>query len=239
MKNKDYKKYLYAATAILMVAAIIIIFFYSPVPVKLSRGIIESDADWMNRNYSFHISYFHIPIALTAYLSFFFVLIYSIQYLRDPKQIWDIKAVASAEVGVIFAGLTLITGSIWAGAAWEHYWPPGDIRLNTSLVLFLIYLAYLSVRSAIDVPDKRARLSAVFGIIGFITVPISFYSIRIWSSTHPKVVDGGGFHGNAIILPILLNMVAFVLLCISLITFKVDNLNLQEDLIAAKNEKGV
>jgi len=240
MKNSNYKKYLYVSTAILMLMAIVIIFFYAPIPVELNRGLSQTDADWLNENFSYHISYFHIPIAITAYIAFFFVLLFSIQYLREPLQKWDIKAVASAEVGVIFAGLTLLTGSIWAKAAWLHYWPPGDVRLNTSLVLFLIYVAYLSVRNAIDVPDKRARLSAVFGIIGFIGVPISFFSIRMWSATtHPIVAEGGGFHGTAIIFPMLLNMVAFFLLCISLIIYKTDNVTLQEELIAAKQKKGV
>jgi heme exporter protein C len=251
MKNTKYKIYLYATTILVMIAAICIILFYAPVPISPgergtytdSQGLVQyiiTDAQWTNLVFSFHIAYFHIPIALTAYLAFLLVFIFSILYLLKGKQEWDIKAVASAEVGVIFAGLTLITGSIWAKSAWGYYWPPGDVRLNTSLVLFFIYLAYIVIRQSIDVPEKRARLSAVFGIIGFISVPISFFSIRLWSATtHPKVVDGGGFHGTAIIFPLLLNMVAFVLLCISLIAYKVDNINLQEELMAAKNEKGV
>jgi len=93
------------------------------------------------------------------------------------KQFVEIQE--SAEVGLIFAGLGPITGSIWAEAAWGHYWPPGDIRLNTSLVIFFIYLAYLLIRQAIDGPEKKARLCAVFGIIGFISVPISFFSISL------------------------------------------------------------
>lgn len=254
MENNDSKKILYAATLILMLAAIAIIFFYAPIPINPGeRGtavgpdgevyFISTDEEWTNYKYSFHIAYFHIPIALTAYIAFFFVLLFSILYLRDGLQKWDIKAVTSAEVGVIFAGLTLITGSIWAGTAWGHYWPPGDVRLNTSLVLFLIYLAYLMIRQGVDVPDKRARLSAVFGIIGFISVPISFLSIRIWaaSTTHPTVIGpgGGGISGNEIIVPLLLNLVAFILLCMSLVVYKVDNITLQEELMAAKMEKGV
>ena len=242
MKNTNYKKYLYVSTAILMLMAIVIIFFYAPISVQLNRGLTQTDAEWLNENFSYHIFYFHIPIAITAYFAFFFVLIFSIQYLREPLQKWDIKAVASAEVGVIFAGLTLISGSIWAKAAWGHYWPPGDIRLNTSLVLFFIYIAYLMVRQAVDMPEKRARLSAVFGIIGFISVPISFMSIRIWSAAYHRTVlgpGGGGITGSETIIPLLLNMVAFFLLCISLIIYKTDNVTLQEELIAAKQKKGV
>jgi len=253
MKNTDYRKYLYAATIIFILAAILIIFLYAPVPINPGeRGTytdtegqvhyVSTDAQWANYVYSFYIAYFHIAIALTSYMAFLLVMIFSILYLRDGEQKWDLKAAASAEVGVIFAGLTLISGSIWAKAAWGHYWPPGDIRLNTSLVLFFIYIAYLMVRQAVDMPEKRARLSAVFGIIGFISVPISFMSIRMWSATnHPTVLGpgGGGITGSAIIIPMLMNIVAFFLLCISLIIYKTDNVTLQEELIAAKQKKGV
>ena len=251
MDKKKIKKLLFATTIILMISAIIYIYFMAPIPVNLIRGtdpvtgeFFNSDASWFNELYSYYIAYFHIPIALTAYFAFTIVLISSILYLKRNDQKWDLKAVASAEVGVLFAALTLITGSIWAGAAWNgNYWPPGDVRLNTSLVLFLIYISYLAIRQAIDMPEKRARLSAVFGIIGFISIPISFYSIRLWSATnHPTVVGGessGGFQGNVIIVPILLNLAAFILLCISLIIYKADNLTLEEDIMAIKQEKGV
>jgi heme exporter protein C len=253
MENSGYKKIIYATTLIVMLAAIGVLLFYAPVPIEPgergtytdSEGLIHyvtTDAEWINYVFSFHIAYFHIPIALTAYIAFSLVLIFSILYLRNPVVKWDIKAAASAEVGVIFAALTLITGSIWAGTAWGHYWPPGDVRLNTSLVLFFIYLAYLVIRQAVDVPDKRARLSAVFGIIGFISVPISFFSIRIWASAyHPTVLGpgGGGITGSAVIFLMMLNLTAYILVCISMIIYKVDNLTLQEKLVAIKQEKGV
>lgn len=254
MKHSNSKKILYIATVLAILAAIGIVLFYAPVPINPGeRGTyidsqgqvqyISTDAQWTNYVFSFHIAYFHIAIALTAYLAFLLVFIFSILYLAKGKQESDIKAAASAEVGVLFGGLTLITGSIWGGAAWGHYWPPGDVRLNTSLVLFFIYIAYLMIRQAVDSPEKRARLCAVFGVIGFISVPVSFMSIRIWSSatTHPTVLGpgGGGMTGSAVIVPMLLNVSAYVLLCISLITYKVDNINLGEALMAAKEELGV
>ena len=259
MNNTDYKKYLYAATVIFMLAAILIILFYAPVPITpgnrgtatdISTGqtvFVSTDEQWLDYQYSFYIFYFHMPIAITAYVAFFFVLVFSILYLRDKQQKWDIKAVASAEVGVIFAGLTLISGSIWAKAAWGHYWPPGDIRLNTSLVLFFIYIAYLMVRQAVDMPEKRARLSAVFGIIGFISVPISFMSIRLMAlgivqkePGHPNLFGPeGSIAGIAVIFPLILNMAAFVLMCISLIIYKMDNLTLEEEVNTIKQKKGV
>jgi len=143
MEKENYnKKLFYTAAVILMIITISVLFFYAPVPAQPmhERGPQSTDAQWNNEVYSYYIAYFHIPIALTAYLAFLLVFVYSILFLRDRQQKWDIKAVASAEVGVIFAGLTLITGSIWAKATWGHFWPPGDVRLNTSLVLFLYIL---------------------------------------------------------------------------------------------------
>ncbi len=254
MNDSSNKKILYTATVLVMLAAIGVLLFYAPVPISPgergtytdSQGLVKyisTDAQWTNYVFSFHIAYFHIAIALTAYLAFLLVFIFSILYLQKGKQEWDIKAAASAEIGVLFGGLTLISGSIWAKAAWGHYWPPGDVRLNTSLVLFFIYIAYLMIRQAVDSPEKRARLCAVFGVIGFISVPISFMSIRIWSATttHPTVLGpgGGGMTGSAVLVPMLVNLVAFVLLCFSLITYKVDNVMLGEELLATKNEKGV
>jgi len=101
----------------------------------------------------------------------------------SKQQKWDIIALSAAEIGVIFAVLTLLSGSIWGKSAWNAYWASWDVRLNTSLVLFLIYLSYLMVRQAVEEPEKRARLSAVFGIVGFISVPVSFLSVRFYAGS--------------------------------------------------------
>jgi len=252
MENNN-KKFLYIVTFILVLLSISVLFFYAPVPINPGeRGTyIDSNgetqytttqAEWINYVNSFYIAYFHIPIALTAYLAFSLVFIFSILYLREARQKWDTYSVASAEVGLLFAGLGPVTGSIWAEAAWGHYWPPGDVRLNTSLVLFFIYLAYLLIRQAIDGPEKKARLCAVFGIIGFISVPISFFSIRLWSAAHhPTVIGpgGGGITGSQVIFPLVIGLASFVLICISLIIYKADNFTLENELMSIKQQKGV
>ena len=253
MENNNKKKILYILTVILVLISIGVLFFYAPVPINPGERGTYTDSnqetrytttqdEWINYVNSFYIAYFHIPIALSAYLSFSLVFIFSILYLRDARQKWDTYAASAAEVGLIFAGLAPVTGSVWAGAAWGHYWPPGDIRLNTSLVLFFIYLAYLLIRQAIDGPEKKARLCAVFGVIGFISVPISFLSIRLWSAAyHPTVIGpgGGGMSGSQIIIPIVLGLAAFVLMCISLTIYKADNFTLENELLSLKQQKGV
>ncbi len=218
------KKIVYAITAALILISLYLDFFIAPVPID--PGLGAGDAN------NFKIFYFHLPIAISAYLSFFIVFIASILYLRKKEQKWDIISLAAAEVGVVFALLTLISGSIWGKSAWNAYWVSWDVRLNTSLILFLIYISYLMVRQAVEEPEKRARLSAVFGIIGFISVPISFLSVRFYSRLHPCVVPpcstGGGGIGGDVVYYLLANFAAYFLLAATLIMLKIDNEKLKE-----------
>ncbi len=219
------KKILYTLTAVLILVSSYLVFFKAPIPID--PGSAAGDPN------NFRIFYFHLPTAIAAYLCFAIVFISSILYLRSKEQKWDIISLSAAEVGVVFAFLTLATGSIWGKSAWGAYWVSWDVRLNTSLILFLIYLSYLMVRQAVEEPEKRARLSAVFGIIGFISVPISFLSVRFYSRMHPCVVPpcpsgGGGGIGGAVVYYLLINFAAYFLLAASLMMIKMENERLKE-----------
>lgn len=133
------------------------------------------------------IFYFHVPLAWIGFLAFFVVFVCGVAYLLTRNIRWDLLARSSAEIGVVFSTLVLITGSIWARAVWNTWWT-WDPRLTTMLVLWLIYLGYLMLRSAVEGAEKRARVSAVIGIVGFINVPIVFMSIRWWRAMHPVVI---------------------------------------------------
>ena len=223
--NNMLKKIIYAITAVLVLISIYLVFFIAPIPID--PGSAAGDPN------NFKIFYFHIPIAISAYLSFAIVFVSSILYLRSKNQKWDMLSLSAAEVGVVFAFLTLVTGSIWGKSAWNAYWVSWDVRLNTSLILFLIYLSYLMIRQAVEEPEKRARLSAVFGIIGFISVPISFLSVRFYSKMHPCVVPpcpsgGGGGIGGVVLYYLLFNFVAYFLLAATLIMLRMDNEELRE-----------
>ncbi len=226
------KKPIFILTAVLMAVSIYMVFSgYSPIPVSSK----EASGDPNN----FKIFYFHVPIAISAYLAFAIVFFASILYLRSKQQKWDIIALSAAEVGVIFAFLTLVSGSIWAKSAWGEYWVVWDVRLNTSLVLFLIYLSYMMVRQAVEEPEKRARLSAVFGIVGFIGVPLSFMSIRLWNKAtiHP-VAELDYSSMSPLILTFFINFAAYSLLVISLLLLRIENEQLKEkgnELKRAKN----
>jgi heme exporter protein C len=219
-----------AATSSVMLLAIYMLFFYLP-PIRDESGEVLSG--------SFRIFFFHMPIAIISYLAFGVVFVASVLYLREKSLKWDIYARSAAEVGTLFAFLVLVTGSIWAKDAWGWYWI-WDIRLTTSLVLFLVYLAYLMLRKSLEEPEKRARLSAVFGILGFMSVPLSFFSIRLWRSAHPLMFggntggSGGGLEGTALQLTLIVNFIAYFLLFLTLFSMKMQNERMEEKLDACR-----
>ncbi len=226
------KKILFALTAVLMIISIYAVFSdYSPIPVSVKNA----PGDPAN----FKIFYFHLPIAISSYLAFAAVFISSVLYLRGKQQKWDITALSAAEVGVIFAFLTLASGSIWAKSAWGDYWVTWDVRLNTSLVLFLIYLAYLMIRQAVEEPEKRARLSAVFGIVGFVGVPLSYMSIRLWNRATMHPVAELNYSHSPLVITLLVNFAAFFLLVASLIILKIDNERMKEKINELKRVKNL
>ncbi len=133
------------------------------------------------------IFYIHLPLAWISFLAFFIVFIAGVIYLITRSLRWDIIAHASAEIGVIFNILVIVSGSIWARSTWNTWWT-WDPRLTTMLILLLIYLGYLMIRGTNINTEKKARISAVIGIVGFVNVPISFMAIRWWRSMHPVII---------------------------------------------------
>ncbi len=226
MENRKLKILAFVTAAFVMMA-MYMVFFYLPAMRSGSGDLLDS---------SFRIFYFHMPLAITAYLAFFIVFAASIMQLRSHDAKWDIYARSAAEIGVIFALLVLITGSIWARATWGWYWV-WEPRLTTSLALFLVYVTYLLLRQAIEEPESKARLAAVFGIVGFVSVPLSFLSIRLWRSVHPLMFGeamygstGGGLEGSALQLTLMVNLLAFIALLITLFIYKSNTETLKEEI---------
>lgn len=164
------------------------------------------------------IFYFHLPSAIIGYIGFTVVFIASIFYLWKEKEEYDLIAISSAEIGVVFTTITLITGSLWAKVEWDKYWDWGDMRLSTYLILWLIFIAYISLRNSLE-KGKIAKLSAVYGIVGFIVVPISYFSMYLWQTLHPKVISpqGGGIQNVSMRITLIFSMVSFLVLFIYLI----------------------
>jgi len=136
------------------------------------------------------IFYYHVPSAWTAFLLFLINFVASVVYLirRDPKA--DILALVSAEVGVVFCTVVLITGPIWARPVWGIWWT-WDLRLTLTLVLWLIYVSYLMLRR-FSTSSQTPKLAAVVAILGALDVPLVYFSIWFFRTQHPSPVIGGG-----------------------------------------------
>jgi heme exporter protein C len=129
--------------------------------------------------------YIHPPVAWVAYLAFGLTALASILYLwrRTRSLFWDRLAAASAEIGVVFSGLTLVSGSIWGRPTWGVWWT-WDARLTSTALLMVLYVGYLAVRRVSSEPSARARMSAIVGLVAFTDVPIVHFSVVWWHTLH-------------------------------------------------------
>lgn len=137
------------------------------------------------------IFYFHVASAWVGFFGFFVTFVASIVYLVRGERRWDVVAASSAEVGLAFITMTLLTGMLWARPVWGVYWT-WEPRLTISAVQWLLYVAYVMLRSSVTSPEREARFAAVYGIMAFVTVPLSWFAIRWWRTIHPQVVSGEG-----------------------------------------------
>jgi heme exporter protein C len=160
------------------------------------------------------IMYVHPPLAWVAYVAFAVVAVASVVYLVRRQPAADRLAHASAEVGVIFTGLAIATGSIWGKPTWGTWWT-WDARLTSVAILFVMYVGYLLLRGTIDDRDRAARYCAVLGIVAALDMPLVHFSVYWWRTLHqpPSLMKPGGFSGSAAILwPLLVNLGAFTVL---------------------------
>ena len=191
---------------VLMLLALYNIFIYAP--VEKTMGVIQK------------IFYIHVPSAFLAYLAFFITFIASIFYLYRKDSKWDTVAHCAVETGVIFCTIVLVTGPIWAKPVWNVWWT-WDPRLTTTLILWFTYIAYLMLRRAVK-ENQRANLSAVFGIIGFINVPITFFSIRLWRTIHPVIITSRGLNMSwPMKFSLIITFIAFCFLFFSLLLSRI------------------
>ncbi len=189
-------KILLGLSFILMMVNLYLIFVY--VPTERVMGIVQ------------RIFYLMVPLAWLSMLSFTIIFISSILYLRQRKDRWDILGRSAAEVGIVFTTLTLITGSIWAKSpsAWGVWWT-WEPRLTATLVLWMIYLAYLMVRTFATEETQGARFAAVVGIVGFVDIPIIGLSTTLWREMHPGMIIFQGGLAPEMLLTLLVSIVAF------------------------------
>jgi heme exporter protein C len=184
------------------------------------------------------IMYIHVPTAWVAFFAFFVVFVSSLVYLWKRLPEADRLAHASAEIGVLFTALTLIDGSIWGKPTWGTWWT-WDARLTTTAILLVIYVGYLMLRSFVEEPERRARLAALVGIVGFIDVPIIYMSVLWFRTLHqpPSIQTGGVKMPEAMLLTLLVNVGVYTLVYLFFLVKRVrlESLRaIREVLVAAK-----
>jgi heme exporter protein C len=162
-----------AVTAVAMLATLWGALVYAP------REAVEGDVQ--------RLFYIHVPMAWVAYMAFGAVALASAMYLWRKEPAWDIVARSSAEIGLVFTSLVLVTGSIWGRPIWGTWWE-WDARLTTTLILWVLYAGYLAIRSFAGVEQQGARFAAVVGIIAFLDVPIVHLSVSWWRTLHPQPI---------------------------------------------------
>jgi heme exporter protein C len=199
----------------------------------LVMGFLVAPRDAAQGNVQ-RIMYVHVPSVWVAYLAFAVVLVASIVYLARRVDGADRLAHASAEVGVLFTGLTIATGSIWGKPTWGTWWT-WDARLTSVSILFVMYLGYLLLRGMIEDPDQGARYAAVLGIVAAFNIPLVHFSVYWWRTLHqpPSLMKPGpGTMPGVIVAALMVNFVAFSLLYVYFVAKRVNLLRREAEAAA-------
>lgn len=215
-------------------------------------GLVVSPAD-VNQGESVRIMYPHVPGAWIAYLAFVVTAVSSAAYLwrRTRSLTWDRIAGASAEVGVLFMGISLVTGSLWGRLTWGTYWT-WDARLTTTAFLFVTYVGYLAVRGLGGSHHQRARRSAVLALLAVLEIPLVHFSVEIWNTLHQEAsVAGRGTDvemDGLMLFTLFLGIVVFTLMYVWLVLHRqralaladmLDDTSLDAALVARRAEGAV
>jgi heme exporter protein C len=163
-------------TAMMVAIALYLSVWYAP------REAIMGDVQ--------RVFYFHVAAGWVGALAFLVATVSGILLLIRGERRWDNIAMTSVEIGLVFTFINIVSGSIWARPIWNTWWT-WDPRLVTATIMALVYIAYIMLRQGVEDPDRRARFAAVYSILGFLSVPLTFLSIRIFRSIHPVVIGSG------------------------------------------------
>jgi heme exporter protein C len=161
-------------TAAAFAATLAMLWVYTP--TELTMGVVQK------------VFYLHLPVAINTFLACLLVCVASVGYLWQRRMWWDDLAGAAGKIAALFCGIVLLTGVIWGKSAWGQWWTWSP-RLTFSLVLFLLYVVYLMIRPAIESPQRRAVVCAVYGIAAFLDVPLVYLSVRLMPDIHPTSIS--------------------------------------------------
>ena len=200
-------------TILLLVTATVMVFYFAPLEAVM--GQVQK------------VFYFHVAAGWVGMLSFLVAAFTGVMYLLKSDLKWDIAGLAAIEIGMVFAFINIVTGSIWARPIWNTWWT-WDPRLTTATIMMLIYAAYLMLRAGIEDPDRRARFGAVYAIVGFLSVPLTFFSARLFRTIHPVVIGSnqpgaeGSFDMTAAMLQtFLFSLLVFTFIFIDLLWHRI------------------
>jgi heme exporter protein C len=193
-----------AATAVVLTAALVLVFFYAP--LDADQGFVQK------------IFYIHVPMAIVALCGWVAGGIFAIRHLRSGDASWDLRSYVAIHLSIILGLGVLITGAIWARASWGHWWVWDEPVLVSFLVTFLLYCVYYPLRFAIEDPERQARYSSVFAIAAGAFVPLNFTAVRLAQSyTHPRVLsETGGSMPGEMRLTFLVAVLGVALLAVTL-----------------------
>jgi heme exporter protein C len=179
------------------------------------------------------IMYVHVPSAWLAFLAFVVTMIGSVAWLRTRNRRWDRLAASSAEIGVVFTGLAILAGMIWARPVWGQFWT-WEPRLVTTALLFFVYLGYLALRRAVVDPVQRAQRAAIMGIVAAVQIPIVYYSVNWWRSLHQT--SSRNSIDTPLRITLLLGVLAFTFIYAVLLRRRLELAHLEEELEARRFE---
>lgn len=214
---------LIALSVLLIAAALWMVFGYAP--EEQTMGIVQK------------IFYFHVSSAWVGFFAFFVTFLGSVVYLWRDAESWDRLAAASAEIGFVFISITLVSGMLWAKPVWGAYWV-WEMRLTISLIQWLMYFSYTLLRRSLRQSEDAARVSAVYGIVAFVTVPLSWFAIRWWRTIHPQLFSSSsnGLPGS-MLATLMVCLAAFSLLYVSFLLQRLHLEKLERDRLAVLNEQ--
>lgn len=187
-----------------------------------------------------YIAYWHIGMAWTGAVAMFVTFVGSVQYLRHRTRFWNLLAGGSAEIGFLMMGAATIMGSLWGKAVWGTYWEFSDVRMTTMFITLFVFAGYLVVFNS--TLDSEGRYTATYGVVGFVTVPITYLSTRLWSAGlhDPTIGPSGDSSGGFPFDPVAfgLSIVAITVLYVVLVSLRLRILELRDLVISetAHNE---
>lgn len=209
-----WKQGLILLAGAMLLTDLYLIFYYAP--TERSMGDVQ------------RLFYFHVPVALTSFISFGAAALGSVVYLLRRSTAWDRLAYVSAEVGVVYFTIAIVTGAVWAQPVWGTWWA-WDANGTLTFVLWLLFIGYLMTRAYAPDPERGRRWGAVVGIVGAAAVPFVYMAADWWGGLHPERVTGPGAGGSLereMLLTLVFSFAAFLTLFAAL---TVERLGVRKD----------